>query len=136
MTGLSISASVASLLSLRVFKNWTSLDKKLPKPCYRLQQQRVDSKQQHIRLDIQESNVFHLATGQLSITQIAEELSLTVQLIQRISFRLIIAGFVREITGDINIPAEKIQQITPTNKSPKNSSGFLNNLMGFLKNRR
>ena len=136
MTGLSRTATEIALLGLRMLKDWSGLTAKLPAPEFGLQRL---SSSPSVRLDTQESNVWNLARGELSISQIAEKLGLKIAKVQQLGFRLSSIGLVHEVS------VEPPQPLIGLNEAPKPvcvgggnanlpvSASFLSNLMGFLK---
>ena len=96
MTGISLTAQEVSLLGLRMLRDWSNLTFKLPAPESSLQ--KVLSTPPKLRLDTQESKVWNLADGELSITAIADRLGLSIEKIQQIAFRLCATGLLREVT--------------------------------------
>jgi Domain of unknown function (DUF4388) len=131
MTGISLHAKEVSLLGLRMLRDWSSLSGKLPTPASLLQ--RVSSTPPELRLDGQESKVWSLALGELSIEQIAAHLGLKIDRVQQIGFRLCAIGLVNEI-----LPVEIAKPIAlqPADSHPATppiSASFLGKLMGFLK---
>jgi hypothetical protein len=133
MTGISLHAREVSLLGLRMLRDWSSLSAKLPSPISMLQ--RVSSTLPDLRLDSQESKVWNLALGELSIAKIAEQLGLNIDRVQQIGFRLCAVGLVTEI-----LPVEIVKpiELQSTDRHPTTvpiSASFLGKLMGFLKNK-
>jgi Domain of unknown function (DUF4388) len=134
MTGISLTAREVALLGLRMLRDWTSLSAKFPTPESALQ--RSSSTPPALRLDTQESKVWSLALGELSIAQIAVQLELGVDRVQQVGFRLCEIGLVREV-----LPAsiaKKIDLPPPSaddggNQTVPISASFLSRLMGFLK---
>jgi Domain of unknown function (DUF4388) len=132
MTGISLTAQEVSLLGLRMLRDWSSLAAKLPAPESTLQQ---ISSTLPVRLDTQESKVWNLALGELSIAQIADRLALAIDRVQQISFRLCVTGLIQEIpqlsiSKPIDLPAATV---STSNVSSSMSASFLGKLMGFLK---
>jgi Domain of unknown function (DUF4388) len=138
MTGMSVSAVEASLLGLRVLKDWTYLERKLPAPEFGLQ--RLSTILPEFKLDTQEMRMLEIADGRLSITQIAKDLEMTVLKAQQIAFRLTSVGLVKEIALDfkpimIVEKGKEISAVEPPAETakPAVSKSFLNNLVGFLR---
>jgi hypothetical protein len=132
MTGISLHAKEVSLLGLRMLRDWSSLSAKLPTPASLLQ--RVSSTLPDLRLDSQESKVWSLALGELSIAKIAEHLGLKIDRVQQIGFRLCAIGLVEEV---LPVAIVKPIELQPAgNSHPPTipiSTSFLGKLMGFLK---
>jgi Domain of unknown function (DUF4388) len=133
--GISISAQEIGLLGLRVLKDWSGLIDKLTDPDYALQS--LSSEQPHFRLDRQELALLKFADGKTSLTQLATNMNLSIEVVQQISFRLNVFGLVKEI------PLEPLQvEIDPeiavsvmgnSQANPAVSVSFLGNLRKFLK---
>ncbi len=131
MTGISQQAKEVSLLGLRMLRDWSSLSPKLPTPTTILQ--RVSSTLPDLRLDSQESKVWSLALGELSIAKIAELLGLKIDRVQQIGFRLCAIGLVEEV---LPVAIDKPIALQPADSHPATtpiSASFLGKLMGFLK---
>jgi hypothetical protein len=136
MTGISLMAQEVSLLGLRMLRDWSSLSAKLPAAESALQ--RLSATPPTLRLDTQESKVWKLSLGEMSIVQIAELLKLGIDRVQQIGFRLSAIGLVDEVALALSpsIVSTVISQPTPvgTGKAPNPvSTSFLSKLMGFLK---
>jgi Domain of unknown function (DUF4388) len=131
MTGISLHAKEVSLLGLRMLRDWSSLSGKLPAPASVLHQ--VSSTLPDLRLDSQETKVWNLALGELSIEQMAVQLGLKIERVQQIGFRLCAIGLIEEVVPvDIANPIE----LQPAENHPSTnpvSTSFLDKLMGFLK---
>jgi hypothetical protein len=141
MTGISLPAKEVSLLGLRMLRDWSSLIAKLPAPDAVLQ--KCSSVMPNLRLDTQETKVWNLALGELSIAQIAERLGLKIDKVQQIGFRLKAIELVREVSPPIASPAIDLQD-SIVNEATSNfvdsekaivpiSASFLTRLIGFLK---
>jgi hypothetical protein len=131
MTGISQQAKEVSLLGLRMLRDWSSLSTKLPTPTSVLQ--RSSSTLPDLRLDSQESKVWSLALGELSIAKMAAELGLQIERVQQISFRLCAIGLVEEV---LPVAIDKPIALQPADSHPATtpiSASFLGKLMGFLK---
>jgi Domain of unknown function (DUF4388) len=138
MTGLQVSAAEISLCGMRVLQDWTYLERKLPAPEYGLQRLRDDLPE--YKLDNNEIRMINLADGCHSITEIASELSMSVNKAQKIAFRLISVALLREIAlnfkPSITLEKEAVfatESISVKTSAPAVSKSFLNNLVGFLK---
>ena len=93
MTGLNLSASEASLLGLRVLRDWTPLAQKLPNPpTFALH--KASAGKPRLQLDAQEWQVWEVADGKISIEAIALRLQLPIETVQQIGFRMKMAGLV------------------------------------------
>jgi Domain of unknown function (DUF4388) len=137
MTGLSLTAQEVALLGLRMLKDWSGLSAKLPAPEYAIQ--RLSPKPIGVRLDSQESQVWNLAIGEISIATIAAQLGLEIDKVQQIGFRLSAIGLAHEVAIEPVQPVvNKLLEAPPVcvgggNASVPVSASFLSNLMGFLK---
>lgn len=134
MTGLSMSASEATLLGLRVLRNWSSLTEKLPEPNCGLM--KTISGKPHLHLDTQEWQVWEFTDGSVPINAIAKHLQLPVLTVQQIGFRLSVVGLVEEVPITAAEPALEVK--TPeladaTTGGASLKASFLQNLVGFLK---
>jgi Domain of unknown function (DUF4388) len=139
MTGLSINASEASLLGLRVLRDWSLIEHKLPAPEFGLQKLRLETPS--FKLDTKEIQVWELANGDMSMAQIAQVIELSLVEVQQISFRLIAVGLVKEIALDLDLSPLVLVgtgDTTPAKSEvvqPALSKSFMSNLVGFLKKR-
>jgi Domain of unknown function (DUF4388) len=94
MTGLSVSANEASLLGLRVLRDWLQLTDKLPQPQYSLT--KTSQALPTYKLDMQELQIWELANGKKSIAEMAEKLGIELDSALKIAFRLKMVGLVEE----------------------------------------
>ncbi len=140
MTGISLPAKELSLVGLRMLRDWSGLAAKLPTPASGIQ--RFSTESPPIRLDTQESKVWHLALGELSIAQIAKQLNLSIEKIQQISFRLIAIGLVQAVSIEpCQPPIDQAMELPElVVKNTENaiapiSTLFLTRLVGFLKHK-
>jgi Domain of unknown function (DUF4388) len=120
MTGLSVSADEATMLGLRVLRDWSPLRKKLPSPDCGLT--KLTTVLPAYKMDMQELQVWELATGKKSIEAIALRLQIDLEIVQQIVFRLQMVGLIA--VGSIEIPEPTVE--TPAAK-PENKmmSGWL-----------
>jgi Domain of unknown function (DUF4388) len=137
MTGLSMTAGEASLLGLRVLRDWSLLEYKLPSPEFGLQKLRPELPA--LKLDTQEMQVWELANGETSLTQIAKKTELALSTVQQIGFRLGAVGLIKEIALEL-APAALAEMAVSNQSIAKNevekpalSKSFMSNLVGFLK---
>jgi len=144
MTGLSLSATEATLMGLRVLRDWRSLADKLPEPTSALS--RVVIGKRHLRLDSLEGRVWQLANGSVPLNALANQFKQPVEIIQQTAFRLISVGLVAEVpmiapsrtrpTGE-----EALESVPGTPDSSKDNNGqalsnsFMQNLLGFLRSK-
>ncbi len=133
MTGISVTAREVSLIGLRMLRDWSSFGDKLPAPESALE--RGSSPTPALRLDAQESKVWKLALGQMSIAKIAAQSGLEIERVQQIGFRLCASGLVREIA--IVSPPPPVAPLASSSIGSNNtpnpiSTSFLSKLRGFL----
>lgn len=94
MTGLSIPATEATLTSLRMLRDWSVLEKKLPEATSGLVK-KIAGKPQ-LRLEYSESQVFEHANGKLSLRDIARTIDLPLEKVLQIAFRLMTTNLIEE----------------------------------------
>ncbi len=133
MTGISLPARDVGLLGLRLLKDWSGLNDKLPDPHYAIQ--RCFSQRPNFELNRHELQLWNLADGKTPLNQLATKMFLSIEIIRQISFRLSTFGAIREI------PTERVQSIDiaiatssldyKTQTTPLSSS-FFGNLKSFL----
>ena len=138
MTGISLPAKQLSLFGLRMLRDWSGLNAKLPGSKSGLL--RLTASAPTVRLDAQESKVWNLALGELSIDQIAIQLGLGVEKTRQISFRLMAIGLVQDVSMEPSPPPinkmMELPKLVVTNNDhtiAPVSASFLTKLMGFLK---
>ncbi|HBB32632.1 MAG TPA: hypothetical protein DDZ80_11025 [Cyanobacteria bacterium UBA8803] len=143
MTGLSLSATEATLMGLRVLRDWRLLAEKLPEPTSALS--RVVIGKRHLRLDSLEGRVWQLANGSVTLNAIATQLKQPVDTIQQTAFRLISVGLVAEVpmlvpSRSRGVAQEVLEPVSVTasrgkenNNVPELSNSFMQNLLGFLR---
>jgi Domain of unknown function (DUF4388) len=138
MTGISMNASEAILLGLRVLRDWSLMKHKLPAPEFGLQKLR--SELPTLQLDTQERQVWELANGEMSLTQIAKKTNLALSTVQQIGFRLGAVGLIKEIALELasadlaDMVVSNHQSIAKTEvEKPALSKSFMSSLVGFLK---
>lgn len=138
MTGLSIPATEATLMGLRALRNWDALAEKLPDPNGGLVST-IDG-QPRYRLNAQESLVWDYAKGTVSLKTIARQISLPIEKVQQIAFRVITLGIAEEVplvagtlpTQAVDpLPAQLIDEAEKQNVS----QSFVQNLVGFLRSK-
>lgn len=140
MTGLSLLATEATLLGLRVLRDWTTFAQKLPDPNFGLTKAIAGKPQ--LQLHAQELQVWEFANGSTTIATIARKMNLSVEAAQQIAFRMMLVGLVEEVPVIVSQPNRKetMAAIMPelavasTNDTSLNQS-FLQNLVGFLRSR-
>lgn len=142
MTGLSLSATEATLMGLRVLRDWIPLADKLPDPTSALS--RVVIGKRHLRLDSLEGRVWQLANGSISLSVIASELKQPIEIIRQTAFRLISVGLVAEVpmispSRSTSLEEDLLEPIASQGDESEGKSGqdlsssFMQNLLGFLR---
>lgn len=136
MTGLSLGVHEATLLGLRVLRDWMFLTDKLPDSTSALAKA-ADGKPS-LQLDSLEWQVWEFVDGQTSLEAIAEQLHQPVEKIQQVAFRLISVDLAKEVFP-IFSPAN-VEQLLPDSAAAgsndsKLSSSFFQNLLSFLKSK-
>ena len=118
---------------LRALKDWRTLEDKLPDPASGLKS--LSGSQPRLRINRAEWQVWSLADGSTSLSQIATQLGQPLELIRRIAFRLIFVGLAEEVpvaisrpTVDVGIPA-----FSQASAAEPVSPNFIKNLMGYLR---
>ncbi len=136
MTGLSVPATEATLVGLRVLKNWNALANKLPDPNGGLVSTMIGKSQ--YRLDSLEWQVWEYTKGTLSLNAIAEQLRLPVEKVQQVAFRLVTVGLAEEVLL-IRPPATQVDQLPAQfiDEAQKQtvSLSFMQNLVDFLRSK-
>ena len=135
MTGLSVPATRVTLPGLRALRNWTFLEEKLPQPYSALVSTTEGKPNQ--RLNQVEWQVWEFTNGTSSLKQIAQQLSLSVNEVQRIAFRLMAVGLVKELppsaTPSKSISFEDFSKLeTSRFQMDMPSQSFLKGLANFL----
>ncbi|MBV8884253.1 MAG: DUF4388 domain-containing protein [Chroococcidiopsidaceae cyanobacterium CP_BM_RX_35] len=140
MTGLSLLATEATLLGLRVLQDWTPFAQKLPDPNCGLT--KASAGKPHLQLNAQELQVWEFADKSATIVAVAKQLHLSVEAVQQIAFRMMVVGLVEEVPVIVSQPNRKAppmaeimpESVASTNGTSLNQS-FLYNLVGFLRSR-
>lgn len=142
MTGLSVSANEASLLGLRVLRDWFQFADKLPQPEHSLK--RIGAPPSY-KLDMQELQLWESANGKQSIAEIAARFGIELDSALKIAFRLKMVGLVEEavIVPDIStlMPIEEeSNKKDETKKSiwlkPIDPEAMMTGMSGLLKRNR
>ncbi|HAA33152.1 MAG TPA: hypothetical protein DCE56_42315 [Cyanobacteria bacterium UBA8553] len=144
MTGLSLSATEATLMGLRVLRDWRSLADKLPEPTSALS--RVVVGKRHLRLDSLEGRVWQTANGSIPLNALAGQFKQPIETIQQTAFRLISVGLVAEVptlapsrakpSGEEVLESVSIAtNPTKENNGQALSNSFMQNLLGFLRSK-
>ncbi|NEQ27978.1 MAG: DUF4388 domain-containing protein [Microcoleus sp. SIO2G3] len=144
MTGLSLSATEATLMGLRVLRDWRSLADKLPEPTSALS--RVVLGKRHLRLDSLEGRVWQMANGSLPLNAIASQLKQPIETTQQTAFRLISVGLVAEVPiispvrsktpeEDVLDPEAFGTEMAKDNNGQALSQSFVQSLLGFLRSK-
>lgn len=133
MTGLSLSASEATLLGLRVLRDWSAFAAKFPDPTHGLY--RVNNSKPHLQLDSQERQVWELADGKICLRAIAVQLQLPMETVQQIALRMKIVGLVETlplITNDSQKPMEIASAHTGADQITAVNPSLMKNLVNLL----
>jgi hypothetical protein len=144
MTGLSLSATEATLMGLRVLRDWRSLTDKLPEPTSALS--RVVVGKRHLRLDSLEGRLWQMANSSVPLDAIASQLKQPIEVIQQTAFRLISVGLVAEVPtiapsrarsteDDLLEPIAATVNPDKENNGQPLSNSFMQNLLGFLRSK-
>jgi hypothetical protein len=138
LTGLSVPATEAALVGLRVLRNWEALADRLPDANEGLAS--TIEGQPHYRLNAQEWQVWEYTKGTVSLWVIAEQLRLPIETVQQIAFRLITLGIAEEVPLVVNTQVKQAveplpPQIIDEAKQENVSNSFVQNLVGFLRNK-
>lgn len=138
MTGLSVPATEAALVSLRVLRNWDALADKLPDPNAGLIS--TIAGQPHYRLIGQEWQVWEYTNGTVSLNAIAQQLQLPLEKVQQIAFRLITVGLAEEVPLVVgSLPTQAVEplpvQLIEEDERQNVSHSFMQNFVGFLRNK-
>ncbi len=138
MTGVSVPATTVTLMGLRVLKNWDALADKLPGPNSGLVS--VISGKPNYQLNAEEWQVWEYTKGTVSLEAIALQLRLPLEKVQQIAFRIITMGLAEEVpllSG--TLPTQSVEplpaQLLEDSHQQKISQSFMQNLMGFLRNK-
>jgi hypothetical protein len=138
MTGLSIPATKATLMGLRVLRNWDALADKLPEPNSGLAS--VIAGQPQYKLDALEWQVWEYTKGTVSLEAIAKQLRLPVEKVQQVAFRLITVSLAEEVpllAATNPTPADETpqEQVIEETETQNVSQSFMQNLVGFLRSK-
>ena len=144
MTGLSLSATEATLMGLRVLRDWRALADKLPEPTSALS--KVVLGKRHLRLDSLEGRVWQSANGSLPLNTLASQFKQPVETIQQTAFRLISVGLVAEVPtiapSRTRVVGEEVLESVAVAANPDKegnvpspSNSFMQNLLGFLRSK-
>src|ERR671933_498574 len=138
MTGLSVLATEAVLVGLRVLRNWDALADKLPDPNGGLVS--IIAGQPQYGLDTLEWQVWEYTKGTMSLGAIARQLRLPVEKVQQVAFRLIIIGLAEEVPLLVGtLPSQEVEplpaQLIEEGEKPNVSPSFVQSLVGFLRSK-
>lgn len=134
MTGIELTTREIGIKGLRTVKDWSRWNNKFPDPNYALQ--KSESQLPDFRLDLTEIKLWSLADGRTPLTKLATQIDKSIEVVQWVSYRLILFGFVREIplkptptivTTTIPIPNLDADRNTTV------STSFLMGLKNFLR---
>lgn len=140
MTGFSILATEATLMSLRTLQDWTALTEKLPEPTSALSS--VKAGRSQAPLQAQEWQVWEFAKGNISLQAIAKQLGISIEIVRQIAFRLIAVNLAEEVflidsaaTAAIGSRGGISEFMAEPAGKATVSKSFLKNLVGFLKSK-
>ena len=138
MTGLSVSATEAVLVGLRVLRNWEALADKLPDPNGGLVS--IIAGQPQYRLDSLEWQVWEYTKGTMSLGMIGRHLRLPVEKVQQVAFRLITIGLAEEVPLLVGtLPTQEVEplpaQVMEEEEKQNISQSFVQSLVGFLRSK-
>lgn len=134
MTGLSVVATEVILPGLRILKSWDAFQDKLPHPQSALVS--LIRGQPNIRINQAEWSVWRLIDERTSLSQIATRLGMSVDVVQRIAFRLIFVGLAEEVPMMLAEPGpDAAEALLPMDvaEGDQLSPSFFRNLIGFLR---
>ena len=134
MTGLSVVATEVILPGLRILKDWDAFKDKLPHPQSALVN--LIRGQPHVRINQAEWSVWRLIDEKITLSQISVHLSLPVEEVQQIAFRLIFVGLAEEVPRMLSEPAVNLPDTLfsdDATEADKLSPRFFRNLISFLR---
>ncbi|WP_215607216.1 DUF4388 domain-containing protein [Leptothoe spongobia] len=134
MTGLSVVATEVILPGLRILKDWDAFKDKFPHPKSALVS--LIRGQPHIRINQSEWSVWRLMDEKITLSQIARHLSLPIEEVQRIAFRLIFVGLAEEVPRMLSEPPVDLPESlfsADATEAEKLSPSFFRNLISFLR---
>ncbi|MEM1256570.1 MAG: DUF4388 domain-containing protein [Cyanobacteria bacterium P01_H01_bin.21] len=131
MTGLSVVATEVILPGLRILKDWTAFKDKLPHPQSSLVS--LIRGQPNVRINQAEWSVWRLIDEKIPLGQIATQLSLSIEEVQQIAFRLIFVGLAEEVPRMLSETADESESVFANESSEQLSPTFFRNLIGFLR---
>jgi len=131
MTGLSLPVAEATLLGLRVLRDWKPFTAKLPTPSDIFNKNVVAKPR--FQLDAQEGQVWELANGKNSIEAIAKQRQQPLETIQQIAFRMKVVGLLNATSlVPRALPGEAIAEVIGTNGTPVTNPSLVKNLVNLL----
>ena len=138
MTGLTAPPKEVTLAGLRVLRDWSVLQDKLPEAGSGLVS--VAHGKPQLRLNQLEWQVWEFANGNAPIREIAQQLQLPIEKIQQVAFRLMVIGLVEEVpllveasAQEPNLEMSILTVAEKTGIAPASfSPSFLQSLVGFL----
>jgi Domain of unknown function (DUF4388) len=137
MTGLSISTAEATLLGLRVLKDWQPFATQLPQPQMALTKPPLATLT--LQLDSIERQLWESAQGTLTLQEITTRISRSLDAVQQAAFRLIAVGLVEEVavtaTKPDAIETSSQHQLVEASEQQPMTRSFLKNLLGFLRSK-
>jgi hypothetical protein len=134
MTGTSIPAKEVTLPGLRFLRDWSALEEKLPVATSGLTS-KVNTTP-NFKLNQQEWQIWEFVNSTVTLTEMAEHLSLSLEAAQRIAFRLIVIGLVEEVPLILETFSKKDTDRSIDIDMPDSaglSHAFFNTLSSYLK---
>jgi Domain of unknown function (DUF4388) len=138
MTGLSVKATEATLVGLRVLRNWQALVDKLPDADSSLVTLIAGKPNYH--LDSLEWQIWEYTHGTVSLQAIADQLILPTEKVKQVAFRLITIGLVEEVQVINCSLSQKTSEsvsrrLIEASQRTTVSQSFMQNLVGFLRSK-
>lgn len=131
MTGHMMLPTEVTLGSLRVLRDWSALEDKLPEATSTLTS--VIEGKPHLRLNRLEWQVWEFTNGTMSLQEIAEQLRLSLDVIRQVAFRLIVVGLAEESLVMMGGTALGRGAGNEESEAEELSPSFLQSLVTFLK---
>ncbi|MEN9211160.1 MAG: DUF4388 domain-containing protein [Thermostichus sp. DG02_2_bins_29] len=135
MTGLSASPMEIAVAGLRLLKDWTALMDKLPLPDSTIVS--AVSGQPPYHLNSREWQVWEHVNSAIKLKDIATALQLPVLEVQKVCFRLMVAGLVEEIASIAEVKTDNAKANSSKSETKSEtteiSSSFLQGVLTFLR---
>ena len=131
MTGLSVVATEVILPGLRILKDWGAFKDQLPHSQSALVS--LIRGQPNVRINQSEWSVWRFIDEEIPLSQIATNLNLSIEEVQRIAFRLIFVGLAEEMPMMLSESANTPESVFSGDAGEQLSPKFFRNLIGFLR---